>query len=288
MRGIVKRFAFAIWCLLHCAASAAEMHRVALNAFTTDENVWESMSAAHKFAALIQAELAKEKTLEFVEREQLGLANKELALNAMIVRPSLSSTMQRARLNKAEWLIDARFATANGDRELHIEIIDLAHADLLAEHRLKVGKATDPLRGVLAHYRTIADAVRDALRAAGQREREVANLPIVAVLFFPDSEVFQRAFAAALADPKLPGGPLRVLRFPNANESLEEAQLVLGGFAEDADGAWRSVADAYLWGSLVRKVSRSIDGEEATDALTPMISVTVWNGAPEPDRKSVV
>ena len=238
---MVKRFVFVLGCLLHCVALGAETHRVALNAFTTDENVWESMSAAREFAGLIQAELAGEPGVEFVEREQLGLVNQELALNAALAPPSLASLMQRARLNKADWLIDARFATANDDRELHIEIIDLAHADLLVERRIKIGKVESPLRGVLAQRRTIADAVREALRDAQKREREIAGRPIVAVLFYPDSEVFQREFAAALANPELPGGALRVLRFPRANESLEEAQMVLGGFAEDAVGTWTDV-----------------------------------------------
>ena len=264
---------------------AAGVPRVAISDFTTDENEWESIKAVADFAPALQAELTKERDFEWVERAQLGLARKEIELSTALGQPDLPNAVRRARWTKADWLMTGHFTSKEGARELLVEVIDLAHADVLAERRVKLPTAAkEPLRAALAHLSAMAGGLREVLHAAEQRERAVAGLPIVAVLFFPDSEAFQRELQATLADPKLTGGPVRVLRFPRAGESLGEAELVLGGFAEDESGAWRGIADAYVWGSLVRRESGSIDGETITDAHTPKISLTVWDGRLSPIR----
>ncbi len=266
-------------------ATAAGGRRVAISEFTTDENQWENIRAAADFAPALQAKLAKEPAVEWVERAQLGLAQKEQELSAALGRPDLPNAIRRARWSKADWLVTGHFSSKDGTRELLLEVIDLAHADVLAERRINFPAGTkEPLRAALAHLPEMAGALREVLHAADERERAVAGLPIIAVLFFPDSEVFQREFAATLADPRLSGGPVRTLHFPRAGEALGEAELVLGGFAEDAEGAWRGIADVYAWGSFVRRESGSIDGETITDANTPEVALTAWDGRLSPMR----
>lgn len=267
------------------SATAAGVHRVALGEFTTDENQWENIRAAGDFAPALQAELANEPSVAWVERAQLGLAQKEIELSTALGRSDLPNAVRRARWSKADWLVTGHFTTKDGARELLVEVIDLAHADVLAERRIKLpGTTGKPLRAALAQLSPLAAGLREVLSAAEQRERAVAGLPIVAVLFFPDSEVFQREFSATLADEKLTGGAVRTLRFPRAGEALGEAELVLGGFAEDEEGTWRPIADVYAWGSLVRRESGSIDGVTITDANTPEVTLTVWDGRLSPMR----
>ncbi|MEA3209373.1 MAG: hypothetical protein QOE70_2430 [Chthoniobacter sp.] len=273
--------------LLACSfagpAAGAEIHRVALSSFTTDENAWDSITATMDLTLVLQTELAKEPGIEWVERMELGLARQELELDAAAGRPKFLRELRLARWNKADWMLTGHIASKDGVRELRAEVIDLAHADVLAERRVPIA-AGKSLRVALGQSRAIGEALREGLRAAAQREREVAGLPAVAVLFFPNSEVFQREFSAALADPKQAGGSLRLLRFPRAGEASDESGLVAGGFAEDPGSSWRSVADVYLWGSLVPRRSGDIDGEAVWDAHTPEITLTVWDGTLSPVR----
>ena len=275
-------FAIGMTLLFMVATAVAATHRVAMSDFTADENEWDAIHAATDASRLIQTELAKVANIEWLERAQLGLAQSEIEIGATLGR-DVRDSIRRARWNKADWLVTGRFTNRNGARELHLEVIDLPHADVLADRNVKLAvKSQEPLRGMLAEAHAMADALRGLFGEAERREREVAGLPVVAVLFFPDSAVFQRAFQAALADPKVTGGPLRVLRLPRAGDALGEAELVLGGFAEDAEGTWRTIADVYAWGSFKRYESGSIDGETITDAHTPTIGLTVWDGRLSP------
>src|SRR5436190_10545484 len=55
--------------------------RVALMDFSTDDNSYRSVQAAANFTALLQIELGATPGIEWVERTQLELAKKELALS---------------------------------------------------------------------------------------------------------------------------------------------------------------------------------------------------------------
>lgn len=269
--------------LVPTPASSADVHRVAIGDFSSDENVWETITALRDFASALQTELANEPNLIWLERSQLGLTQREIELSMALGRSDLPNAVRRARWSKADWLVTGHFTKKETARELLVEVIDLAHADILAQRRIQLPiAAADSLRAVLAHLPDAANGLRAVLRAADQRERAVDGLPIVAVLFFPDSDVFQREFEAALADPEITGGALRLLRLPRANEALGEAELVLGGFAEDPKETWRSIADVYAWGALVKRATGSVDGKLVTDAHTPEITLTVWDGQRSP------
>src|SRR5438105_10176194 len=87
------------------AARAEKPHRVALADLWTNENTWESINAAAEATSLLTADLSAEQGIEWVEREQLRLAEKEVELGAALGRPDLRDTVQRARWSKADWLV---------------------------------------------------------------------------------------------------------------------------------------------------------------------------------------
>jgi hypothetical protein len=122
------------------------------------------------------------------------------------------------------------------------------------------------------------------MQAAAAREQQVKGWPTVAILYYPDVDVFQREFLATLEAPETFGGRCRILRLPRAALSTSEAELVLSGFTDSPDGSWNSIADVYVWGSLVKRASGSIDGEVITDAATPEIELNVWDGKLSPLR----
>lgn len=258
----------------HAAAAA---HRVALGAFTSDENTWESLQTVERIAPALQAALGHVPEVEWVERQQLGAILQEQAL------AGFGSSVRAARLARADWMITGRFVTVpQGGRELVLEAIDLAHADVLAEQR--VALTVGAMRETMQQIPAIATGVRALLGAAAQRERAVAGWPTVAVLFYPNLAGFPQEFEAALQDPQLAGGRLRLLRLPRASLAAEEAALVLAGFTEDGPGAWRSIADTYVWGTLKKLAGGSIGGETITDARTPEITLEAWDGKRTPVR----
>jgi hypothetical protein len=259
-------------------AAPAATHRVALGAFTSDENIWESMQAAETVAPALQAMRNTEPGVEWVERQDASLLFQERALVS-----TLGNSIRQARLAKADWMVSGRFVSpAGGKRELVLEAIDLAHADVLVEQRVALAGPT--LRDVARSLPAMATGVRALLTAAAKRESEVAGRPALAVLVFPDLAAFQREFEAALEDPQLGAGQYRLLHLPRASVSAGEAELVLAGFTDDQEGTWRSIADAYVWGSLKKRNSGSIDGVTVTDARTPDIVLNVWDGRLSPVR----
>jgi len=162
--------------------SAADVHRVAISDFTTDENEWESIKALAEFAPALQAELAKEPAVEWVERSELVAARKELELSAAFGQPDLPGAVRRARWSKADWLVTGSFSSEDGARELLVEVIDLAHADVLALWLAlgRDGVATlDPATGELRRFGAedgleVQTAYR--LAAAGGRVFLTANM----------------------------------------------------------------------------------------------------------------
>jgi hypothetical protein len=276
-RPLIVTLAAILVCLGPFGHAAAATHRVALGAFTSDENTWESLQAVEIIAPVLQAALGSVPEVEWVERQQLGTILQEQALEGF------GASVKAARLARADWMITGRFVTVpQGRRELVLEAIDLAHADVLAEQHVALAVAA--MRETPQQIPAIATGVRTLLAAAAQRESEVAGWPTVAVLFYPDLMGFQQEFEAALQDPKLAAGRLRLLRLPRASLAAEEAALVLAGFTDDRPGAWLGIADTYVWGTLKKRSSGSFDGEPITDAWTPEIALNAWDGKLTPVR----
>src|SRR5205809_4360624 len=95
---------------LNVLATAAILHagagepkpRIALLDFGTDENLYRASLAASDFSAALQAWLSRESQVEWIEREQLGVAEREmkLALMGMTAAP-----VQRGEWEKADIVI---------------------------------------------------------------------------------------------------------------------------------------------------------------------------------------
>src|SRR4051794_36419070 len=174
---------------LCCVGSAgAATHRVALAAITSDEYTWESLQAADECAPALQAVLGQTRGIEWIKRPDVSANWEEKALGTFV------ASLKVARAAKADWMITGRFVAAPAaERELVLEAIDLAHADVLAEQRVAIPGAA------LKSLPAMAAGVRALLDAAAQRESEVAGRLAIAMVVYPDIPGFQREFEAALS-----------------------------------------------------------------------------------------
>ena len=264
--------------------------RVALMDFATDDNSYRSVQQAADFSSELQACLADEPGVEWVEREQLDQARQEVDL---AVAGFLDGSIQRGKWAKADWMIRGLFSSNDrNQRTLSLEITDLQHADTLANGTVVFPgpMQAPPLTDTnLVHL--AAQTLRPLLVQAQQRRKQMTDKILVAPLFFVDvSGVFsfndngslESSFQEALDKTAAAHQQICLIRFPKACQSIKESEMILDGLVEADNHAWQNVADLYVWGThqTIRSLSpgkRKNEGEEITvcswDGATPLVTI---------------
>lgn len=244
----------AVFLLVAQALKAAP--RAALINFSSDDNFYRSTLAATDFSALLQAKVTSFDQVEWVERSQLQLAMNELNLTAGgYVSPS--AAVHLGKLVKANLLINGHFISSAGQgRSLHIEVIDLDHADVLAETTVTIqGITNQPLVVSVSDVAAASEKLRDALQQTLNRDSQIKTQTVIAPLFFANTstsrrlDYFENELQSVLAT-EMPRHSVRVLQFPRAQTASGEAELVLAGLVEQDPDAWQKVADVYVWGQF--------------------------------------
>ncbi len=146
--------------------------RVVLSEFTSDDSSYRSAVVAGNVSELLQAQLATEPGVEWVARDQIKSAEHELELG-LGGRTSPAALLSIGKWVKADLLVSGRFIATNDEHTLHIEIIDLQHADVLAQSVMTVhASATGPLNILPGDIPVIQEKVRKALVEARRRQRK--------------------------------------------------------------------------------------------------------------------
>jgi hypothetical protein len=270
------------------------MSRVALMDFTVDDNSYPSSEVARDFTVALQAELSGEQEIEWVERSQLRLAEKELRLSALGLMAG-GDPMRQGKWVKADWLVQGRFTTGLDDQrwKLTLRVVDLSHADLLAEQSLDWG--TEPPSQVASRQVSLAAKEMKALLAAARtRSARAAGQIVIAPLFFYSGEWFsERLNALEKEFPQLfeamaaTRPSVRLLRFPKAYQAIEESELAAGGWVETPSDCWQHLADVYVWGScsltntVPSGVAHNLPAGLPRNA-TFQITLSSWDGQNEP------
>ncbi len=275
--------------LTGCPAKAEDPKtgwRVAMMDFTSDDGLIASAEGAAQWTLLTQAALAgNEPGVQWIERAQLQLAAEELHLSAGGFT-SAAGSLRAGRWLKADVAILGRFIRNEHDEDGHtlrLEIIDLDHADTLAVRTIPVpGDRRETIEPEAALVQTTASVLHEALDEARGTLAHAAGRRVVAPLFIcnadpsPRLDGFGPALIEALTNGAEHSEDVRALRFPQADRTRDEVELVVGGFT-DAD-ARRHVADLYVWGSY-----RELPAVGVPFAQTPVeIDLTLWDGAHPP------
>jgi hypothetical protein len=283
----MKRLAilFLLGALILAASAADAPPRAALVDFTTDDGIWRSVVAARNVTSLVQAGLQDEKGVEWVERSQLQAAENELNLGSMGFT-SGSTAVRLGKWLKADLLLTGRYL--RNEKEGHtllLEVVDLDHADVLAERRLQIdGDRRDMITVDAAVVQQATAALKEAIKEARERLLKVRTQKAIAFLFLrnvdpsPRLNSFGQDFGLALEKTASETGDVRALRFPRADEATGESELVLLGLTDANVDAWQKVANLYVWGSYheLKSAGRAFEQVEVE------VTFCLWNGAGQP------
>jgi ankyrin repeat protein len=252
---------------------------------------WEPVPArpdiqrvASGLVALAQAELSAERDFEWVERAELDKHLAEIDLSAS-GQLAPRASLRIGKLARAQILLTGRLdANDPAKTALTLEAVDLDRGDLLAT-------ATTPLPARPHKHFSLRDedrtaalaALRAVLAEAREKRLAQAGKPAVALLFLANSGPLPRLdpAAAELASglrAAAASAGARTLEFPRVDPAREERSLAVLGLAEADPGAWRGVADLYVWGEY-----RELPAEGLPFAVTPTeIRLTLWDGRSPP------
>lgn len=274
--------------LLNCLQLNAAL-RVALMDFSTDDNSYRSAQVAADFTGILQANLAGETNIEWVERAQLEKARQELELSLMSTMGG-NAAISRGKWAKADWLVTGQFSLDDQNRRtLALEITDLQHADVLARQTLIFSNAA------VAPFQTDSNQVNVASVGLSQllikalaRQQATEDMVLVAPLFLAEvtrngfsrgGGVLEQGFENALERSASTNGHIRLVRFPKAYRSAGESEMVLDGLVEADQNAWQHAADLYVWGTyaVTNQMNRGQPPERRLE-----ITLNLWDGSARP------
>ena len=257
--------------------------RAVLSEFTSDDDSYRSAVMAGNVSELLQAQLANEPGVEWVARDQVKAAERELELGVAGMN-SPAAMLRVGKWVKADLLVSGRFSSTNDVRSLRIEVIDLQHADVLAQEATTIHGATSgPLKIPPVDIATIQERVRTVLIQARRRAESAAAQVSIAPLFFSNTsgnhrlDVLEGDVQSALVEAAATRSGIRILQFPRAQTAAGEAELVLAGLVEQDPIAWQKVADVYVW---ARYEETKVDGV-AFEQTPVTFTLYLWDGGDE-------
>jgi hypothetical protein len=222
--------------------------RVALMDFAVTERSYRAALSASEMTTLVQVLLsatAKE-GLEFVERQELGRAEKELQLGGVGFGDRIDA-LRAGHWVRADWAVVGRIVT-NGvasTRLLRLEVVDLHHAERLASTDLTLASAST------THYALVAsDSERIAVALRGLMERELLRwrrwekAVTLAWLPAPPSVGNPVEWSAAPAAQPI---EVREVHFTRMGDPRLDDALELEGFTLASTNAVARLADFYGW-----------------------------------------
>ena len=258
--------------------------KVVLTTLTSDDRSYMSGLAVENLTALLQAKLSNEAGAEWIERSQLQAAEHELKLG-MVSLASPAAALRVGKWLKADLLVMGRVVTTpRQQRVLRLEVVDANRADVLAEIAIKLQSRLGwPLATADFDVEIVAQKIRSLLQQARQQLATDGNKPIIAPLFFANTDTARRLdfFESDLFEAigmAADTNNVRVLRFPRASAARGEVELAMRGLSASDPAAWQRVADVYVWGRYEEKPVQDQAFEETPVTFT----LTIWNGTSEP------
>jgi hypothetical protein len=287
----VAAWSLAIISLLAVSPHASRaLPRVALLDFTADDNSWPSSQSAANFTIALQAQLSSETEGVWVEREQLKLAETELRLSEL-GRMAGSDAIRRGKWVRADWLFLGRFTLDEDDERIaRLELLDLNHAELLSEKTVSLS-GDGSITASPAKLDAIKAAVEEMLHEGRRWLNRMTNQTVVAPLFFLDVtgwpqnmrgnlRPLERAFQEFAEDWRSTNQSARLIRFPKAYQSLDEAVMAVAGFT--GEEPWKGIADLYVWGTC--GITNRPNATEDARGNAVRVTVNSWDGIGEPVR----
>jgi len=246
--------------------------RVALLDFACDDFAYRSWEQAKSFTALLQAGLPSIPRLEWVERDKLEHALSELEMG-MAGITSADATARVGGWAGAQWALRGGFSTNDaGSRTLRLELVDLLHAEVFDSTNLifavKPGSRLEPRPELVAKTAALLGAWLPAVRARWEARQQQ-----VCVAILPSQGNLQQRLQN-LSKQLSANANVRLTVPAQARLAVEEADLGLLGLSDVSAGAWRQMADFFVWaGAPVTSTNQDHLGEPVLQA---------WDGRSAP------
>lgn len=255
--------------------------------FVSHDNSYISSQEAIKFTELLQIELMGKTSYNWVDRERVEEALKELKLSALSLVDNASS-LQIGKWLKADLLVKGDFFRFNDSKwALIVEVVDLAHADTVGQFSFFLERKTNkPLSFLSGDPSHAGELLEKQLREVIVHMKEQKTKIYIAPLFFQNKEpggrldFFENDLKKAFSDTE--NSNIRFIQFPRATESIQEAELTVTGLVESDPDSWEKLADYYVWGEYEEVESSGIP----FDKVTVKATVTIWDGVSKPKQFS--
>ena len=251
------------------------------------DNLYASSQEAIKFTELLQIVLMEKTPYDWVSRDKVEEALKELKMDSF-GRLESSSSLEIGKWVQADLLLKGDACQQkDNDWLVLIEVIDLAHADIICEIGLRFsGSPNKPFSfepgDEEAAYDIIAPALKQVIEVLEKQKSKVRIAP----LFFQNKEpggrldFYEEEIRVAFAKNENPN--IKFIQFPKASESIQEAELAVTVLVESNPDSWQKLADYYVWGTYEEVESSGI----SFDNVTVKATITVWDGISKPKEFS--
>ncbi len=282
--------------LLRIAAADEQPPRIAIADFTTEENSYRAELAAVDFSTALQALLANEPGVEWVERAQLAAAEKEHALPALgFADPDRS--LKLGKWAKADLMLTGWFHDkTETNQTLRLEVIDLAKGELLVSTNVicSLARLEAPSQ-IGGQVDEVANQTRKLVIRSVKKYREFIEQPSVIVLYFGwfgrtgskfNPWVFRQtnewttplrgAIEAALTNDL----QFRLSGIIRPGDAGQESLLLAAGLSGDDGQRGRKLADLCVWGGFTTHETYEAVGSPTNTLVHRLISLdlSIWDG----------
>jgi hypothetical protein len=267
----------------------AENHPVAFCHFATTDYSYLNGERASSLAELAQLMLQDASEVTWVDRADVNTALQELSLSAI---SSESESVALGHWLEADLLVKGVFEHQNnGSWILHIEIVDLRRADVLAKTLIRLNEQSKnaiPVSRELA--KDIALAIREHLATSNAVNARVKNQILIAPLQFLNVhkngrfDFLEEDIQHALATKNNLHGKHRYLQFPRTEDAVSESNLVSSGMTQTDQNKWQRIADYFIWGSYQEFGGSGVPFDE----IPIQIDVEYWNGDKQRGTRKIV
>lgn len=252
--GIVKRFLPLLLLLWITRAVGASPVRISLMDFAAEELSYRSAQSAADFTATLQSSLAAVEGVEWVERERIVLAAKELELAGLgFVEPTEAA--RAGRWVGADFALFGVFRTNSPGtgRILALDLVNLSRAASVARTNLAISSSPSvPLSWKMDDVEVVGRFLRMWISGALPSGTATPKAPLVAlVAIAPHEDVRLDTVVEGLLSNASAANGGRYHRLSAVRESVSESEAFVAGLVAESANRPSSLADILVFASPV-------------------------------------
>ncbi len=264
---------------------------VAVCHFETSDFSFQNAQTAKALTELVQAELESNSNVNWVERDQIELAFKELGgINLGLVDPKIS--LQLGKWVKADLLIKGVFSPNKSKKfwRLDLEFIDLDRADVLLRRSFSFGKSAPILMPITEKVTSdIVEVIAGELPGFAKQREQTNTKILIAPLYFQNThknsrlDFLEQDIQGLLSERNRSQSKYRYLQFPGSQDAFVEAELAVSGIVQSDQNQWQRIADHFFWANFQELDSTGVPFQNVEVEFT----LWHWNGGSKRGKTTI-